>query len=168
MLFQNKNGFLTKSRMKKTASASVKLTSLLDMMTILLVFLLKNFSAEGQIMIATRDLRLPESTAQKQPRVSSVVAITQDFILLDGKPLAKIPEVVADKNLIILPLFEELKQLRALTEGIAELSADIKGFTGDISIQGDKEIPFELLKRIMFTCGQTGFTNMMLVVNKYE
>lgn len=154
--------------MKKTASASVKLTSLLDMMTILLVFLLKNFSAEGQIMIATRDLRLPESTAQKQPRVSSVVAITQDFILLDGKPLAKIPEVVADKNLIILPLFEELKQLRALTEGIAELSADIKGFTGDISIQGDKEIPFELLKRIMFTCGQTGFTNMMLVVNKYE
>ena len=85
---------------KKKATFSLKLTSLIDMMTILLVFLLKSYSAEGQIMNVSRDLRLPESTAEKIPKVASVVALTRDWVMLDGKPILEISQVVKDKKRI--------------------------------------------------------------------
>ena len=55
-------------------------------------------------------------------------------------------------------------QLRAITEGIGGISDQMKGFQGQIAIQGDKEITFDLLKRIMLTCGQVGYNNMLLTV----
>ena len=42
------------------------------------------------------------------------------------------------------------------------------GFRGKITIQGDRDIPFEVLKKIMFTCGQVGFNNMLLAVHQEE
>ncbi|MBD3288752.1 biopolymer transporter ExbD [candidate division KSB1 bacterium] len=168
MLNANK-GILTNTRgkKKKNAQVSLKLTSMIDMFTILLVFLLKSFSAEGQIMMVTKDLKLPESTAQKSPQPASVVAITHEYILLDGKQVVPLTDVINSEELLINGLANELKNLRAVSESVGEISADM-GFTGTITIQGDREIPYQLLKKVMFTCGRIGYNNIMLAVTKME
>lgn len=152
----------------KRGTFSLRLTSMIDMFTILLVFLLKSYSAEGQIMTITKDLRLPESTATKPPSVASVVAITREWILLDGRPVEEINNIESSGTLLIENLYNELKNLRSLTEGIGQLSESMSGFRGTIAIQGDKDLPFSLLKKIMLTCGQVGYNNMLLAVSMLE
>ncbi len=159
---------LSNTRRTKRGTFTLRLTSMIDMFTILLVFLLKSYSAEGQIVTVSDDLRLPESTSQMPPRVSSVIAITQDWILVDGRPVEKIQEVMAKKDLVIPSLNDELLKLRAITEGIGEISAQMKGFQGNIAIQGDRDITFDLLKRVMLTCGQVGYNNLLLTVVQKE
>jgi len=140
---------------------------MIDMFTILLVFLLKSFSVEGQIVTVTQDLRLPESTAQKAPQPASVVAITNEYILIDERQVATLREVNESNELLIPRLADGLKNLRAVSEAVGQMSNDM-GFTGKITIQGDKEIPYQILKKVMFTCGQIGYNDILLVVTKIE
>jgi len=151
----------------KRGTFTLRLTSMIDMFTILLVFLLKSYSAEGQIMTITPDLLLPESTASDVPHTTSVVAVTQEWILLDGRPIERVQNVLNTEALIIPRLLQELQDLRALTEGIGQLSADM-AFTGNITIQGDKGIIFELLKKVMVTCGTMGYNDMFLAVTQID
>ena len=138
------------------------------MFTILLVFLLKSYSAEGQIMTITQDLRLPESTSQQAPTTMSVIAITQEWILVDGRPVQRLDAVLSGEELVISSLQDELLRLREMSEGIGELSSNMRGFRGSIAIQGDRNVTFDLLKRIMLTCGRVGYNNMHLAVLEKE
>jgi len=158
----------TGSSRTRRGTFPLRLTSMIDMFTILLVFLLKSYSADGQIMTVAQDLRLPESTSEKQPAVMSVVAVTQEWILVDGRPIERLEAIVSDNKMLIAPLLSELKRLRSISEGIGQLSSQMQGFHGNIAIQGDKEITFDLLKRIMLTCGQVGYNNMHLAVLEKE
>ncbi|MBN1541074.1 biopolymer transporter ExbD [candidate division KSB1 bacterium] len=159
---------ISATRSNRTGSFKLRLTSMIDMFTILLVFLLKSYSAEGQIITITADLRLPESTSQIQPRVTSVVAVTSEWILLDGRPITRIEQVMQKSDLLIQPLADELQRLRAISEGIGEMSTRMAGFQGTLSIQADREMTFDLIKRIMLTCGKVGYNNMMLTVMQAE
>jgi len=156
---------LTGNRTKRNTQVALKLTSMIDMFTILLVFLLKSYSAEGQIMSVAPDLRLPESTAQKPPQTTSIIAITNDFILIDGKQVTTVSQVMSNNKFLIPELLNELKKLRNLSEKVGEIHSDM-GFTGTISIQGDRELPYLVIKKIMFTCGQVGYNDMLLAVTK--
>ncbi|MDZ7373927.1 MAG: biopolymer transporter ExbD [candidate division KSB1 bacterium] len=146
---------------------SLRLTSMIDMFTILLVFLLKSFSTEGDILTVAKDLRLPESTANKPPQTASIIAVTPEWILLDGNRIVRTQEVLENRGAIVQPLREELSRLRKLTETIASISQGME-FTGNIVIQGDKSIPFAVLKKIMYTCGSVGYNNMLLAVTRKE
>lgn len=159
---------LRRVRREKRPTFALQLTSMIDMFTILLVFLLKSFSAEGQMVTLTRDLRLPESSSQQAPRVLSVIAVTQEWILLDGRPVLRLSQITPQSPLVIAPLREELLRLRSISEGIASLSSDLQGFRGSISIQADRDLPFEILKRIMVTAGQVGYANLHLTVLEKE
>lgn len=156
---------LRKIGRRKYSQFSLKLTSMMDMFTILLFFLLNSFSSEGEIMMVAKDLKLPESTAEKPPKAASVVAITNEWLLFDGRPIERIDNVLANKTLLIESLANELKNLRAFTESLGQLNSRMD-FTGKICIQGDKEIPYDVLKKVMFTCGQIGYNNMLLAVSK--
>ena len=138
---------------------------MIDMFTILLVFLLKSYSAEGQIMSVSPDLKLPESTAQKAPQTTSIIAVTQNLVLLDGHQIATVEQIMNSNSNLIPPLLNELQKKRNLSEKVGEISADI-GFTGKISIQADKELPYLIIKKIMFTCGRVGYNDIMFAVTK--
>ncbi len=140
---------------------------MIDMFTILLVFLLKNFSAESQMPIMTKDLRLPTSTAQKTPETASVIGLTREWVLLDGKKMARVQDVLNSKTLLIKNLYMELKAKRLIAERLSTLDEKMK-FKGEITIQGDKELPFQLLKKVMYTCGQVGYNDMQLAVNRED
>ena len=114
-----------------------------------------------------KDLRLPESTAQTPPKAAPILVVTNEWIILDGTPVEKVETVLTQRDNIINSLKTQLQQIRAFSESLAQLNANMR-FKGNIAIQGDKEIPFGLLKKIMFTCGQVGFNDMLLVVNQAE
>ncbi|MBD3344846.1 MAG: hypothetical protein GF401_07265 [Chitinivibrionales bacterium] len=152
---------------KKMKGIKPQLTSLIDVMTILLVYLLKSFSAEGEIITLSKNLELPESSAHKRPELNVVIMVNNKYILAEDAQLADVDQVLSTNDLIIPQLEEWLRRRRQTTEKIEQYSTKTK-FTGDVTIQGDKRIRFRLLKKIMYTCGQQGYTNFSLAVRRKE
>lgn len=160
------------SRIKKhntgTGKASLNLTSMMDMFTIILVFLLKTFSTEGQLIQPSDHLQLPKSTVQKAPEVALDVVVTRKEILVNDSPVLiqtdEDPDklVGAEYNRIITPLYERLLTFAKEAKKMEELYGT--EFSGKVTIQGDYKLPFRLLVKIMYTCGQAEFGNMRLVV----
>jgi biopolymer transport protein ExbD len=144
-----------------------QLTSLIDVMTILLIYLLKSFSAEGQIITVSKDLMLPESSSEKRPEATAVITVNNTYILAEGEKLVTVISVLESKNLVIDELAHWLSQRRTVTERISQYSTKTK-FEGKVTIQGDKKIRFRLLKKIMYTCGQQGYNNFSLAVLRKE
>ena len=159
---------LRKARTDKSLKAfKPQLTSLIDVMTILLIYLLKSFSSEGEIVTLSKDLMLPESSANKKPELTVVLTINNKYILSEKKYLTSVDKVLSTDDLVIPELSNWLQSRRKTTKEIEEHSTDTK-FTGDITIQADKHIRFRLLKKIMYTCGQQGYNNFSLAVLKRE
>ncbi|MCA9743535.1 MAG: biopolymer transporter ExbD [Deferribacteres bacterium] len=169
MLNLNTNKFALGSRRSKNRNNQVnlRLTSMIDMFTILLVFLLKSYSAEGQIITVTKDLRLPDSTAETPPISTPIVKVTQQTILLDDEPVADLRQTYQSKDLEIAGLSQLLADRKILAERLGNRDASL-GFKGNVTIQGDREIEFRILKKIMFTCGKVGYNNIYLAVTKQE
>ena len=159
---QHHSSFVKKPR-RRNSTFTLRLTSMIDVFTILLVFLLKSYSAEGQIMTPTNDLTLPISSATKTPETSSIIVVTPELILVDGTALTTVKEVINSEGLRIENLFLDLNAKRRMIEATANLSDQMK-FKGEITIQGDANIPFEVLKKVMFTCGRVGYNNILLAV----
>ncbi len=162
-----KQFFVIPHKKQTPSTFMLRLTPMIDMFTILLVFLLKSFSVEGEIMSVAKDLHLPESTAQTPPKATPILVVTNEWVILDGQPIETIDNIHNGESLVIKRLLKKLRQLRAFSEHLGRLDPNM-GFRGNITIQGDKEIPFEILKKVMFTCGQVGYNNMLLAVNKQE
>jgi biopolymer transport protein ExbD len=152
-------------RRRRQGNFTLKLTSMIDMFTILLVFLLNSYSAEGEIMTVAKDITLPKSTAEKPPESTPIVMVTGQWLILDGQPLVPVAEILRSRRLLIPELKRQLERTRQATEQLAALNPTLD-FRGEITIQGDREIPFELLKKVMFTCGQVGYNNLLLAVTQ--
>ncbi len=163
----NKFSLVARVSRRNHSDFRLRLTSMIDMFTILLVFLLKSYSAEGQIVTLSKDLRLPDSTADKPPISSPIIMVTQEWLLLDGDQLVPLREVARGKTLAIPALQTKLQEKKTIAERLGQMDPTL-GFKGNITIQGDREIPFKILKKIMFTCGQVGYNNILLAVNKQE
>ncbi len=144
-----------------------QLTSLVDVMTILLIYLLKSFSSEGEIITVSKDLILPESSAQKRPELMVTLVVNNNYLMVENSKITDIKSIDESEDLVIPELHEWLRLRREATEKIGMYSDKTK-FKGDIIIQGDKRIRFRLLKKIMYTCGQQGYNNFSLAVRKKE
>ena len=156
-------GLNLRSRKKKGLSLSLRLTSMMDMFTILLVFLLKSFTAEGQIVTVTQDLQLPESSSIKRPKAAPIIAISKEWLMLDDVQLVKVADLDRRTDLLIAELDQRLQFARSVAEGVGRQS-DHLGFHGTVDIMSDRDIPFAIIKRVMYTCGKNGYNNMQLAV----
>ena len=134
---------------------TLNLVALMDVFTILVFFFLAH-SADGAPEDNNTLVRLPESVADQQPRETPVVMITRDNILLQGEPVVAIDtDMQATRG--------EIKALR--TALLAQLVADAPAEAGrEVTIMGDRSIPFALLNRVMQTCTQAGYGNISLSV----
>jgi biopolymer transport protein ExbD len=141
------------------------LVSLIDTFVILVVFLFQNFSAEGDIMSIAPDLTLPEARVENKPTQSVIVAVTNSSIVVEGKRVADTAEALQDPDLIIDGLYAEMVRIADLKRAIAALD-ETKEFRGEVIIQADKLITFELLKRVMYTCGRAEYGEISLAVLK--
>ena len=144
--------------------APLRLTSMMDILTVLLLFLLKSFVVEGAAMTPIPGVNLPESTSEGAPQVSVIVAIFDDAVMIDGEVVASVSKAVRSDDLLIDGLADRLEDARDRAVEIARHRGSEEEFKGRVSVQGDREINFEILQRVMYTCSVSGFENISLAV----
>ena len=140
--------------------AGLNLVSLMDIFTILVFFLLVN-SSDVETLPNTKDLQLPESIAEDKARETVVILIGEKDIIVQGKPVAKIDEVMAIKGNDIPALREALL---SQNDRVLRRDANQEIVNREVTIMGDKEIPYRLLKKVMATCTQSDYGQISLAV----
>jgi len=154
-------------RRRKRGDGTVKLniTSMIDMFTLMVVFLLKNYSAQGQLVTPAQGLLLPTSSIEKNAGEALSVKISDKTIMVENNVVvdeAAYKTILSQKDFMIEPLFKVLDEHAKSARRSAEMFKT--EFSGKISIQGDVAIPYNVLTRVMYTCGQAGYPVMNLVV----
>ena len=146
------------------APGSVNLISMMDILTVLLLFLLKSYVAGGEVMVPAPGVRLPASTAERPPQASLVVAIDRDEIMVGGESVASLAEVMRSEALEIAPLAERLQLVQGQEKEIARLGGRAVPERRVATIQGDRFIQFRVLKKVMFTLHRNGYEDIALAV----
>jgi biopolymer transport protein ExbD len=154
------------SRVKRHDTSSPKvqlnLTSMMDMFTIILVFLIKNYNTEGLLLHPSHSLTLPSSTVQKTAEVALNIVASRDWIMVNDEPVEKMAMVTSAREFYVPQLGAVL--LKYATEAKRMEETYGAKFSGKVVIQGDRKLPFNALLKIMATCGRSDYPNMRLVV----
>lgn len=144
---------------------SLNMNSMMDMMTIILLFLLKSFSTEGALITPSEQLHLPVSSQGSKVNRELSVSIAKNVILVNDKLVANV-EQIPEGEMLITPL---ASKLRKFAEQEHELEAQVgKDFSHKVIIEGDQQIPYELLFKVMYTCSQSEYYKMRLLTIKNE
>jgi biopolymer transport protein ExbD len=159
----------------------LNITSMMDMMTIILVFLLKSYSTEDISVSGNEDLQLPVSTSLKPPKLAVNVVITLKEILVDGEAVLQLEEVMDEKSgqptvripesgkrgAKIVDLFDKMVSKAETSKGLGDrVGNDEFGFKGQVLLQCDKRLPFSVIREVMYTAGQAQFGEFRFVVIK--
>jgi biopolymer transport protein ExbD len=146
---------------RNKSMVDLNLVSLIDVFTILIFFLLSN-STEVQTLPSPKQVKLPESTAEKSPKETLVVVVSTQGIVVEGREVARVADVMADSGDLIPGLKEEL-DLLSKRQVVDAKNAEA---TQAITIMGDKEIPYQLLRKVMFTCARANFVDVSFAVRQ--
>jgi biopolymer transport protein ExbD len=139
--------------------AALNVVSLMDIFTILVFFLLVN-TGDVQNLPSTSAVELPESISEAKPRETVVVLVTPDDILLEGRPIAGVEAVMAGDGLVI----EGLQQALLDQASRSLVAAEEDEGLGEVTIMGDRTLPYDVLKRVMATVTEAGFSRVSLAV----
>lgn len=139
---------------------ALNVVSLMDIFTILVFFLLVN-STDVEVLPNARDIQLPESIAEAKAKVSVVVLIGDEDIVVQGVPVAKVADVLQLAG-------NEIPQLReallAQNDRVLQRGAEAEHAGREVTIMGDKDIPYRLLKKVMATCTASDYGRISLAV----
>ena len=145
---------------KRRGNGSLNMVSLMDIFTILVFFLLVS-SAEVEVLPNPKDLSLPESLAMEKARETVVVMVTASEILVQGRAVARVDDVVARGELVIPELRDALRQQ---TDRVLRQDALADIASREITIMGDRELPYSLLKQVMASCTAADYGQISLAV----
>lgn len=142
---------------------TLNLVALMDVFTILVFFFLVH-STESTPLAQGERVNLPESIAAQQPRDTPVITITPHSILLEGETvIATATAMQSSKSGI--PALQTALQSQASLHSAQDKDAEFTGRAArELTIMGDRTIPFELLNRVMHSCTQAGYGNISLSV----
>lgn len=162
----------SKRKGQESEEMELNITSLIDVLTILLVFLLKSYSAqpEGNITVS-EEIELPTSIATlriDEQRTS--VTVTKRAVLVDnetkvasiGQPDWQLSSASEDNPFEMPGLIKALETIAERKEYIAEHNPGFR-FDGEILIQADRDMPSRVLSAVLYSVGQAGFDKIKLI-----
>lgn len=159
-----------KKRRDREAEGEIKelnITAMMDLMTIILVFLIKSFSASSITVTASEDVRLPLSAARATPKDTVAITVTASAIMVGDRRKVELKQGVAkpgDMNgKLILPLDAALKSEVEKLKKIAERNPSAP-FNHEVSIIGDKRVSYDLLSSVLYTAGQNELENFRFII----
>ena len=144
----------------KRKITGLNLTSLMDVFTILVFFLLFHASS-GDVMEAPKQIKLPDSVVETKPRETVVIMVSPEVVLVQGEVVISTAELLESRIETISEITERLKQLERNIIGIST-KAIVE--SKEVTILADKTIPFRALKKIMSTCTGFGYGRISLAV----
>jgi biopolymer transport protein TolR len=140
--------------------SKLNLVSLMDIFTILVFFLMVNSSSDVQVLNQNKKIELPVSNADQMPKEALALAVTGENILVGGRPIVKVADMRAFDGDVEPLLKAELDYQSA------RASSPAPDAGRPITIVADKELPYELLKKIMSTCVDAGYASISLAVSR--
>lgn len=151
---------MEKHHKRNKGAGQLNLVSLMDIFTILVFFLLVN-SSDVQTLPNVKELQLPESIAEEKAKETVVIMIGETDLIVQGTVVAKIADILATVGNDIPELREALlsQNDRVLRR---EAQEDIA--SREVTIMGDKDIPYRLLKKVMATCTESDYGQISLAV----
>ena len=147
-------------RDRNKTSLDMNLVSLIDIFTLLIFFLLSN-TAAVEVLPSSKAVKLPESTAEKAPKETVVLVVNDKEILVQGRKVASVADVMAADGDLIAPLKAELDMQAKVQTIRRENEAQSKAIT----IMGDKDISYRLLRKVMVTCARANFSEVSFAVS---
>jgi len=161
-----------RARRQGLDDGGLNITSMMDMMTIILVFLLKSYSVDDVQVTPSDDLRLPTSSSQQLPEVSVNLVLSQTKLTVNGVDVLEFSEgVIPDEHKQaqrIVDLFETLNKLSEEAIDLHSRGLASEEFDGKILFQCDRNIPFSTVREVIYTAGQAKFAKFKFVVFKLE
>ena len=157
-----------KYRRNKKKPFEIDITSLLDILVILLVFLLKSYNSSGVNLTIPEGIKLPVSETQNLNSPGVVIHVSKNKIWVDSKTIldsADLPKRLYDQgNRRIIPLFDELVKKKEEVTALSKQVEQAKPFSGIANLVIDKSIKYSYVKKILYTCAEAGFQKYKFVV----
>lgn len=144
----------------------LNLVPMMDMMTVLLVFLVKNFMTDPQSIQISETLKPPESSAIVEMGPATTITVTAEDILVENKPVLKLAELAGgdSKDVAIPKLRDELLNEVSLREALAKQGGP--PFDGKLLLVAHQNTPYSLITSVLYTAGEAKFGSYRLVVMK--
>lgn len=149
---------------KVEGGSHMTLVPFIDMLTILVVFLLVHTS-DVDVLPNSKNISIPESISDKKPKPTVVVMITRDDLLVDGRSVASVADVIRATDPVIQPLKVALQGQADIVLADAARQ-DIK--EREVTILGDRTTPYSVLRKVMATCTDAEYGKVSLAVIERE
>jgi biopolymer transport protein ExbD len=147
---------------KKSMMMPLNLTAMVDMFTVIVIFLLQSFSASGELMFIQKDIKLPEAVAAEPLEDRGpVITLFENEVLIEGEKLAALDEL-DDAEPGIPALAERLQKIREREENLVGRDPT-KPYEGHCIIQSDKATDFKLVRKSIFAINEAGWTHLQFV-----
>ena len=146
---------------RRSTNAELNVVPMVDMMTMLVIFLLQQFSATGEVLYMQKDIKLPDARHGQQIEVAPVVAISSAQVVVSGQKVADVADLDKDPSAVIGSLVEKLRDEKKRWDFIHQNDADReKNWKGEVNVQADVKIPFRVLRRVMTSAAEAGYGNV--------
>ena len=156
---------MARNHKRMAAQSKLSLVSLMDIFTILVFFLMLNAS-DVQVLQAHKSVTLPKSSAETPAAKTLLIMVSQNDLLLQGQKLASVADIIAQNDDRIDALARELAVQASIRLANDNNQQGSEEFAGAVTIMGDQALPYNLLKKIMQTCAESGYTNISLAVEQ--
>jgi len=144
----------------KRVATQLNLTSMMDVFTILVFFLIVN-SATSEVLQQPKQITLPDSVVEAKPRETVVIFVGKEEVLVQGVLVARVADIQATESAEIEPISVRLAEL---SESVIGLSTQAVAESREVTVLADKSVPFSVLKKIMASCTGQGYTRVSLAV----
>lgn len=157
-----------RKRRDKKGVVDLDITSLLDILVILLVFLLKSFNSSGIIFDVPKDISIPISESKSISSTGVNIQVSPSKIWVDDKMVLNLSNqdrrVYDHQGRRIIPLFNELVRKKEEFKKIQNSSHGAKKFSGIVNLLVDKSLRYSYLKKLLYTSAAAGFKQYKFVV----
>jgi len=147
-------------RNHKKKVPAMNLTSLMDVFTILVFFLLVN-SSNSEVLDPPKKITLPDSVVETKPKETVVIMVSPENVLVQGENVATVEEIANSKKDAILGISNRLEQLKNSVIGV---STKAVSESREVTILSHKTVPFKVLRKIMSSCTYAGYEKISLAV----
>jgi biopolymer transport protein ExbD len=144
----------------KNKIPGLNLTSLVDVFTILVFFLLVNYSA-SEVLEPPKKVTLPDSVVETKPKETAVIVVSDDGVIVQGELVVSVADVVASKQDAILEISSKLESIK---NNIIGVSTKTISESREVTILSHKTVPFKVLRKIMSSCTFAGYEKISLAV----
>lgn len=155
---------MAKHHRRLNQTSKVNLVSLMDIFTILVFFLLVN-SGDVEVLQADKSIKLPASVSEQVPENNLLVVVSATDVVVGGRSVGKVTELLASTEDKFIPLTAELKY-QAQKAGPLKEEDQLTGRS--VTIMADQKLPYAMLKKIMATCAAAEFRDISLAVTQLE